>query len=180
MGFFAAAAIGGQAQPIPVQFARSLVGRSVTVCLDGVRVKTTFAGKLGFRDARGVWQSVCADVRAPLSAGTHFAVRPMSTSQAGGNVVLAGNIAARHLREATTADQCAGLQLAVWEAIEDGGASADFGSGRFQARATLAALALAQRYYQASGEPGDAIYLQAGGGPGQGEGGQSQIAVAVL
>jgi hypothetical protein len=91
----------------------------------------------------------------------------MRTSDIGGNVAKAGNIVAKFFKAAQNADQCAGLQLAVWEAVEDGGARPDFGGGRFQVRANANVLAYAQQYYRGIEEKGDALYLQAGQGNGQ-------------
>jgi hypothetical protein len=156
------------AQPVQVQFARSLVGRHVTVCIDGRQTKTTFAGKLGFRGQNRSWQSLCADVRSPMADGLVFRVLPGSSTKAGGRVALAGNIVAKYFHQAKTADQCAGLQLAIWEAIEDGGEKPNFGAGRFMAMANDVTMDLAEMYYDAISQAGDAAFL-----PGQG--GQSQI-----
>jgi hypothetical protein len=101
-------------------------------------------------------------------------VRPLSSAKVGGNVAKAGNIVAKFFGAARSADQCAGLQLAVWEAIEDGAARPDFGSGRFRSAGSAAVLGFAQEYYKGLGEPGDALYLQTAGGGGND--GQSQIA----
>lgn len=165
-----AAQVFGPAQPIEVQFAQSLNGQMVRVMIDGRQTKTTFAGKLGFRDAHRAWQSLCAEVRRPIQARQHFLVRPASSLKLGGNVALAGNIVAKHFYGAKTAEQCAGLQLAVWEAMEDGGKFADFASGRFRAMATQSALDYGQEFYEAIYEAKEAAFLQAGD-----DGGQSQI-----
>jgi hypothetical protein len=161
------------AQPVAVQFARSMTGRNVQVCIDGWEVKTTFAGKLGFRDKTSSWQSVCGAVRSPVAQGQTYAVLPQKSSKVGGNIALAGRIVAKYFKLAQSPDQCAALQLAVWEAVEDGGPHANFGGGRFMAKASGAVLGLAQEMYQAIEEQGDALYLQAGG-QGSG-GGQSQF-----
>jgi hypothetical protein len=181
----AAALVAGalpQSQPFKVQFVRGAVGQAVQVSIDGGHVKTTFAGKLGFRDGTRSWTSVCAAVRSPISNGQYFAVRALPSSKVGGTVALAGNIVAKHFDSATTADQCAGLQLAVWEAIEDGGDHADFSRGHFQARATRNAMAYAVKYYEAIAEKGEAAFLQTGQGGGSGDdsdGGQDQISSTV-
>lgn len=160
--------------PFPVQFAKSLVGRSVTVCIDGRKVERTFAGKLGFRTLKGTGVSVCANVRGPIRMGQFFQVRAISSKKAGGNIAKAGSIVARCFALAQSPDECAGLQLAVWEAIEDGGAYADFGSGRFMARANPAVLSYAAQFYQASSQGGDSTFLGTGNGSGQ-----SQLTVGV-
>lgn len=148
-------------QPFQVQFMRSQVGREVVVCIDGQKVERTFAGKMSFRDESHSWQSVCADVRSPVSEGQVYAVRAVGTQKYGGNVAKAGNIVARFFAGAQTPDQCAGLQLAVWKALEDGTPQADFTSGRLRAQAGSAVIAYAQQYYQAIDTPGNATFLQA-------------------
>ncbi|HRK22310.1 MAG TPA: hypothetical protein PLX06_10895 [Fimbriimonadaceae bacterium] len=156
--------------PILVQYAQTGAGRSVTVLLDGKRTKSTYAGVLGFRDASSAWSSVCADVRAPVAKGQRFNVRPIAARELGGNIFKAGAIVAKYVGQVRTADECAGLQLAVWEAIEDGGEQANFASGKFAARAPQAALNFAQQMYLNAKDPGETLYLQAGDG-----GGQSQL-----
>jgi hypothetical protein len=155
-------------KPFPVQFLQSFSGREVKICLDGRFVETTFAGKMGFRDASHQWTSVCADVRGPVHPGQYFGVRAIRSQDFGGKVAKAGNIVARFFFEAQTPDQCAGLQVAAWKAPEDGSDQLDFSSGRLQVSAGYAVLNWAQYYYQALNTPGDAVYLQTGNGGGQG------------
>lgn len=163
-----AAQMAAQWQPFPVQFAASVTGETVTVCLDCRKVETTFAGKLGFRDRAGAQQlSVCVNVRGPISIGQSFWVKPMMTQRAGGHYALAGNIVAKDFSRARSQAQCAGLQLAVWEAIEDGGRYPDFGGGRFMVQASPAALAWAAEYYQDIATEGNALFLFEGNGDGQ-------------
>jgi len=159
-----AAHAAAASQPFPVQFGKEVVGRNVMICLDGGRVKSTFAGKLAFRDPSGSWGSVCADVRRPITTGQYFVVKPAKSNQVGGNVAKAGHIVARFFDRARTPDECAGLQLAVWEAIEDGGGAADFTSGHFQARATPGALGYATQFYSDGVyAPDEAVYLKTNG-----------------
>ena len=89
------------------------------------------------------------------------------TSSQNASVVKAGNIVAANFKDAQSADQCAGLQLAVWEAIEDGGDQPDFLGGHFQAGANPSVMAYAQQYYQAAGQKGNALFLRAFGGQTQ-------------
>ncbi|MBX3117572.1 MAG: hypothetical protein KF784_00785 [Fimbriimonadaceae bacterium] len=162
---FAAAMIASSAanQPFTVRYAQSITGHNVSVSLNGNRAKTTFAGKLGFQDQNRSWMSYCAQPGSPIRAGQFFQVRSLSSAKQGGNVAKAGNIVAKFFSSAQTADQCAGLQLAIWEAVEDGGDKPHFLSGRFQARASEAVIAYAEAYYDAIDEEGDAIFLQSGG-----------------
>jgi hypothetical protein len=154
-------------QPFQVQYATFAGGRNVLLCLDGRKIERVTAGKMGFKDAKSSWTSVCAGVRDPVLKGQIFTVRAMKTSVIGGNIAKAGNIVAKFFKQATTPEQCAGLQLAVWEAIEDGGQRADFNGGKFQARGADDILNFAAQYYRAVNEPATAIYLQTNGTNGQ-------------
>ena len=165
---FVVASSSSTPQALPVQFGKGVTGRMVTIRLDGWKVETTFAGKLGFRDANHSWQSVCADVRSPVSPGQYFTVNLLNTQSVGGNIAKAGNIVANCFSAAQTPDQCAGLQLAVWKALEDGEDQADFNSGHLQAAANSIIMMYAKRYYAAVSQPGVALYLQVAGGQGSG------------
>jgi hypothetical protein len=174
-------------QPALIRFQQTDIGRMVTICLDGQKVETTFAGKMHFQDENSGWDSVCADVRSPVTAGQFFQVHPLSSAKYGGYVAKAGNIVAKYFNSAHTPDQCAGLQIAVWKTLEDGPDYPSFLSGKFQVHAGAAAMMFAAQYYQAADEDGNALYLQTlgggqdgaqGGGGGQsggGGGGQSQL-----
>jgi len=154
---------------ITVQYAAPLAGQTVLVSIDGRRPKPEFAGKLGFRDKNSSWTSVCADVRSPVTASQFFPVRILSSAETGGRIAMAGNIVAKYFKSAKTPNQCAALQIAVWEALEDGGTEPDFMRGRFQVQADTDILGYSFKYYQAANEEGDATYLQTGDGGGQGQ-----------
>jgi hypothetical protein len=157
-------------RPVEVQFVQGTTGRTVTIMIDGRQTRTTFAGKLGFRERNRSWQSVCGNVRAPMTNGSFFRLKPLSSKQVGGRIALAGNIVAKYFASARTADQCAGLQLAVWEAVEDGGDHADFSTGQFRAAAPAAAMDYAQDFYEAITDAKEAAYLES-----QDSGGQDQF-----
>jgi hypothetical protein len=167
--------------PYNVQFVGEGVGEQVALSIDGGPVEKVFAGKLTFRDNNTMWQSVCADVRSPISAGQVFGVQ-LKKSSAVKEVSMAGRIVAMFFNNAKTPDQCAGLQLAVWKAIEDGDSQLDFGYGHVQVQANPAALNYAVYYFRSAqstiggaGIQGEATYFQAGFGQGRGTGqGQGQ------
>lgn len=96
-----------------------------------------------------------------------FYVQPYNTSTYIGNIRKAGNIVAKYFNEAQTPEQCAGLQIAVWEALEDGGSSPDFFSGKFQVQADPASIVYAEHYYTAVNTPGQATMLQSTSGMAQ-------------
>src|SRR5262249_14952293 len=144
-----AAVMASAPKPIQIQYVRAAAGQNVTISIDGRQAHVTFAGKLAFRNQNGAWASVCADVRAPIGGGATYMVMPQSTAKVGGRVAMAGNIVAKYFNFARTPDQCAALQIAVWEAIEDGGDHADFGNGHLRVMASENVLDLADDFYQA-------------------------------
>lgn len=158
-------------EPFRVQYGQAASGREVQVAIDG-HVKNTFAGKLIFGDGNSTWTSVCADVRAPISNGQTFAVRTRSSKSLSERVARAGNIVAKYFKQARTPDQCAGLQLAVWEALEDGGDKPNFAQGHFQARASSAVMEKADEYYDGIWIGDEAVFFESSQGDG---GGQSQL-----
>lgn len=147
-------------QPFNVQYNQAVAGRNVQLRVNGGRVHTGFAGKLTFRDNQHTWTSYCADVKAPIVSGQVYPVVKRSSHKYGGNVAKAGNIVAKFFNKAQTADQCAGLQIAIWEAIEDGGDNPNFLAGKFQAQGSPEVMAYAEAFYDAIDEEGDAIFLE--------------------
>ena len=135
-------------QPVQFQFLGHASGSVVRICLDRKKVKQTFAGKLALRTQGRTVTSVCGDVRTPLRTKQVFWARIQPTTRFGHRERLAGSIVATHFHLAKSDQQCAGLQLAVWEALEDGGTSPDFRSGRFQAEAADDVMLYAAQYYQ--------------------------------
>ncbi len=158
----AAAMIGQTTKPEPfkIQYGKAVAGRNVQLSINGGRVHTGFAGKLAFRDQNRSWSSYCAQVSSPIVSGQYFMVILLSSKKKGGNIAKAGNIVAKFFSKAQTADQCAGLQLAIWEAIEDGGTKPNFLGGKFQAQGSREVMAFAEEFYGAVSEDGDAIYLE--------------------
>ncbi len=161
----------GTLEPMKVQFNQALMGKAVVIMIDG-HVKQSFAGKMSMRNANSSWHSVCADVRTPIANGQYFDTHPIDSAKLGGKIEMAGNIVAAYFYEATSPAQAAGLQLAVWEALEDGGKTPDFNDGAFQAPgADPIVLTYAQTYYGAVQKRGHAAFLR-----GEPDLAQSQLA----
>ena len=150
-----------------IQYGQEYLGKIVTLRTDAGFVKT-FAGKLAFTDGERSWCSVCADLHRHISPGLVFKVRIENSKDVAGNIAKAGHIVARYFNEAKTAQQCAGLQLAVWEMLEDGGQTPDFFNGHFAVETDPATLAFAGKYYEAgNGSAGNAAYLHSAGNQSQ-------------
>ncbi|MCE9559867.1 MAG: PEP-CTERM sorting domain-containing protein [Armatimonadetes bacterium] len=152
-------------------------GQSVGITYNSV-TSTTFAGKLNFTNnaTSSTFSSVCCDIDHHISGGQTYACSQLSSAAFGGGIQLAGNIVAAVFGSAATNEQCAGLQLAVWEATYDGtsnGGVADFSNGIFGASITGSLLAQATTYYSSVSVAGDAIYFR----PSPLDGGQAQLTV---
>jgi uncharacterized membrane protein YgcG len=148
-----------------VRFQKGAIGKQITVVVDG-KIEHTFAGKLTFQEANRSWQSVCGDIHSPMASGQYFTVHARKTEEVGGNIAKAGRIVARYFNEAQTPEQCAGLQIAVWEAVEIGSDHANFSAGNFQAMSDPETMSYAALYYAAAAQMG-------GGGQGEGGSGSS-------
>jgi hypothetical protein len=105
---------------MPIQYVGPVSGEMITIQIDG-RTEQSWAGKLQFQDENGrQWSSYCADLRSPIMEGQGYGVNIIAATKGGGNVPLAGKIVSLGFNKARTAAQCAGLQIAVWEALEYG------------------------------------------------------------
>lgn len=159
LAFTLIAASQAPAKPVTVQYARTIGGRTVKICLDGRKVETAYAGMMGFRSQTSTWGSFCADVRSPIRQGQTLAMVPTSSSRLSTNYQRAASIVAVGFDTIKSADQAAGMQLAIWEAIEDSGPQANFQSGRFQVIASQAVISYAQQYYAAGRGKKEAVFL---------------------
>jgi hypothetical protein len=120
----------------------------VTVSIDG-RNRPTYAGKLRFQDDKHSWESVCADVSSPIMIGDSYEMKKESSIRHGGNIAKAGRIVAKYFKQARTPEQCAGLQIAVWTAIEEGTPTPNFNGDHFRVEADPVSLRYARYYYSA-------------------------------
>lgn len=112
----------------------------------------------------GSLSSVCAELGSTLDGNFHQYT--ISMAGAGNtNVDKAARIVARHFSSVVDNTTAAALQLAVWEALYDGGATFGGASGNFQIVGPTAALADAQNFYSAIDTPGVARwYVSTEGG----------------
>lgn len=146
----------------------------VKVSLYGGHSSTVDAGVLKFKDSttHTTLFTVCADLGSILNGSSHSysisSTNPLGTT----GIDLAGKIVASFLSSAVTANEQAGLQLAVWAAIYNGGTSLNL-NGTFKASNYNSATAsYAQTYYAAvNNNFGSATYYRTSA-----NGGQSQLA----
>lgn len=120
--------------------------------------------------------TVCADLLHQIHNGDSWNCDHFNTQGFGGGIELAGNIVAQKFAGVVNAAtdqnaQACGLNLAVWDAIYDGGAVFDAANGNFLVtNASASALGYAAIYYTAISTSGNAIYMQPdplGAGQGQ-------------
>lgn len=111
-------------------------------------------GILKFLNGSSTLYTVCGDLSSPLDNSAHsysLAVTPNDNSGIG----KAGHIVSTYFKDALTSnDKATGLQLAVWEAIYDDGATFNASAGKFElpsnSGVSAAALSYASLYYGAT------------------------------
>lgn len=134
-----------------------------------------YIGKLKFSNGSSTFATLCADLGSVVDNAPHdYDVSFTSPSDSG--IGLAGKIAALNFNSALDPTTAGALQLAVWDALYEGGAQFDANSAKFKVKGvdnsvlTLAATYYADGYNQMQGS---AEYFSIA----QGCGGQSQLTV---
>lgn len=116
----------------------------------------------------------CGDLDNTISNGQSWNCTPILAAAHSANMGLAGSILATNIAAAVSDDQKAGLQLAIWEAVYDGGVNggtADFGTGDFKTSANATILGHANTFYASSILGANAIYYR----PEPSNAGQGQL-----
>lgn len=128
---------------------------SASISVNGSSFYGVMAGRLNFTDGTNNFDTYCANALTFLNGGFNT-YTPSSVDLSGAsNLSLAGRILANSFDTATTADEQAGLQLALWSAIYDGGASFDANGTNFKVSGVNAnALNFASSYYLLNTDPG--------------------------
>ena len=135
-----------------------------------------YIGALTFSTGSGSIVTYCADATSPLNSNSNPYTSGNVNLSAGTGIANAAKILATSFTAATTADQQAGLQLAIWDAIYDNGASFNGTTGNFKVSGVSSnVLSLASSYYTAgiNSNTTTAVELFTA----QGSGGQSQLHV---
>ncbi|MCZ7579523.1 MAG: PEP-CTERM sorting domain-containing protein [Fimbriimonadaceae bacterium] len=134
-------------------------GQSLSVS-GTVRTGNFFAGKLKFTDSSygyGSIKTFCVDLVNTIPGNPWDTLPPQFSTTLASPLKEAGNMVAAYFGAADTNAKAQSMQAAIWEALYDGGAVADFSSGNFQA-SNVADLAFANLVYSARGTDNDAIY----------------------
>ncbi len=144
------------------------LGQNVT--LGGHHVGGVFAGQLKFNSTSlGHITSYCVDLDHFISKGQTYQVEILDSKNASQHYKDAGNILAAGHSMVNSNEKAAAMQIAIWEAVYDDGATADFGHGQLKitggANNTL--LADAAAFFAMKTTPGNAKYLRETCGVGQ-------------
>lgn len=151
-----ATAVSSSAMAIDLKFTGTTLSNaeSVKISVNGSSFKSVFAGELKFSTSGGSLSTYCVDALSPLgsSAKSYTVSELVQTSSTG--LGRAASILANHQASAITAAQQAGLQLAIWEALYDGGSTFNANSAGFKVTgASSAALSFASTYYNSFDNP---------------------------
>jgi len=142
--------ISGSAEAIDLTYAGMSLPNAATasISVNGSSFSSVYAGQINFTSSSGSLSTYCADALSRLNgASNSYAVSQLDLSQ-NTNLGKAGTILANNQAGATSAAQQAGLQLAVWEAIYDGGATFDASNAGFKAKnVSSEILGFASQYY---------------------------------
>jgi hypothetical protein len=147
---FAAVALAGSAQALDLTFAGMSLPNSekASISVNGSSFTNVYAGQINFTSSTGSLSSYCADALSFLNNGSHSYTVSQLTLTPDTNIGKAGTILANNQAGALTAAQQAGLQLAVWEAIYDGGTTFDANGASFKAKnVSDEILGYASQYY---------------------------------
>lgn len=139
--------------------------------------ETVGMGALTFSTGSGSIVTYCADALSFLNSNSNpYTQGPVNMTN-GTGLALAAKIMSSSFNSATTADQQAGLQLAIWDALYDNGSSFNASAGNLKvvSGVNAASLGFASSYYTAgvnsSATSGVELFKATGGG------GQDQLHV---
>ncbi len=145
----------------------------ISFTLGGSQSESVYAGILDFKDTTTDQKiyTICADLTSTLNGYSHSYSASYTDPTGNTPIDEAGKIVSAYILSATTADEQAGLQLAVWSALYNGGSTLNL-NGNFSASGyNSATLGYAQSYYSAVNNSfGSAEYFSTSS-----EGGQSQL-----
>jgi hypothetical protein len=154
--------------------------KSATISVNGGANKNVLAGRLKFTDGTNNLLTYCIDAESPLNGAVHgYTSNTLNTNAANG-LAYAGRIVGNAFNLATTTEQQAGLQLAVWSAIYDAGTSFTANGANFKvSNVNQAVLNWANTYYAGKNAPLPAT-IAIKTFTTQANGGQSQITTEVV
>ncbi len=131
---------------------------TASVSVNGGAFSTLYAGSLKFTDGTETLYTYCADPLATLNSSFNTYSAGLVDLSGSGSMSLAGKILATNYFNASSADEQAGLQLAIWSALLDGGPAFDANGANFKVNNVNAnALNFASNYFSSAVDPGDVL-----------------------
>ncbi|MBL8059458.1 MAG: PEP-CTERM sorting domain-containing protein [Chthonomonas sp.] len=126
---------------------------TVSIRVNGSNAVSVKAGRLVFTDGSRTFATYCADALRFLNySWNNYSSSTVDTTGLDG-LAKAGRIVGAHFNDANTANQQAGLQLAVWSALYDNGAAFNANGTNFKVTgANSQSLSLAEMYYQSASQ----------------------------
>ena len=149
-------ALAGSAQAIDLTFAGMSLPNALTasISVNGSSFTSVYAGQLKFTSSSGSLSTYCADALSFLNSSSHSYTTSSLTLTPDTNLGKAATILSNNQAGALTAAQQAGLQLAIWEALYDGGTTFDASGAKFQAKGVSSeVLGFASSYYGSYCDP---------------------------
>ena len=151
-----------------------------SIKINGGASSNVSIGKLTFLNGSTVVKTFCADATSPLDSASHSYTESVLTLSANTNLAKAGRILAQGYASTTDADHQAGMQLAIWSALYDGGSTFNANGTNFKVSGVSAnALSLASSYYTA-GINFTTTTLKVTNYVTTAKGGQSQLSVSAV
>jgi hypothetical protein len=139
------------------------------------QTEDVYIGKLLFQDGSNKIATVCADLGSILDGNSHAYSVSNTDPTLNTNLSLAGDIVAADFNKATDAQSGAALQLAVWSALYNGGATFNANGPDFKVTGiSNSVLTQAAVYYADFDVHGAAQYFNTPSGFG----GQSQLTIS--
>jgi hypothetical protein len=142
--------ISGSAEAIDLTYTGMSLPNAATasISVNGSSFRSVYAGQINFSSSNGSLSTYCGEALATLNGASNRYDVSQLTLTPNTNLGKAGTILANNQAGAITAAQQAGLQLAVWEAIYDGGATFDASNAGFKAKnVSSEILGFASQYY---------------------------------
>lgn len=160
LAVFAAASLVGTASAQNLQYTGLARPDALTasVSINGGSFTNLYAGSLKFTDGSETIFTYCADPVAVLNSGFNSYSAGLVDLGGSSSMSLAGKILASNYLNANSADEQAGLQLAIWSALLDGGPAFNANGANFKVNNVNAnALNFASNYFASAVDPGDVL-----------------------
>lgn len=152
----------------------------VTIQVNDGPAKNVYAGKLKFEKGSSSILTYCVEAVRPLDRTSHTYTSSTLNTQAANGLAYAGRIAAGGFDSAVSAEQQAGLQLAIWSALYDAGTSFTANGANFKvSNANSEVLHWANTYYEGKSKPVNPL-LQVRLYQSSANGTQSQVSVEAV